>query len=296
MEDVVGAAAVTDEQFPRRGKMTADQVDSPVREDRSERMAERLAGGPVDEQIAAAPEEVLGQAEADANDLRVLSRGGQIPAPSHERFAQVEQEAIARSLDLAIAWRLVQAQAGRLKLDTTLAIFPFLEAGGTAERNTMGEWGCGPALISPVPVWDWGQGQIPQELSRLRQRIELYAAAANDLRSAARAVEARFQASRSRAMYMRDVVMPLHAALASEAQLQYNAMQLTPFQLLEIKTQQIAAGQAYVIALQEYWLARTDLEQLLAGTMPPGVLVHAAAGPLGTSMPSPGAAAAGMGN
>jgi cobalt-zinc-cadmium efflux system outer membrane protein len=40
------------------------------------------------------------------------------------------------------------------------------------------------------------------------------------------------------------------------------------FQLLQAKREQIEAGASYVDALREYWIARTGVEQLLAGRMP----------------------------
>ena len=284
LESPAGVAAITPGEFPQKGKMTARQPSSPPTEPQVQTRVERLAGPPVDEQIGGDPQQILGP-QTEARQQRQSMEDARADAgPSAERFAEIEKQALAQSLDLAIAWRLVQAQAGRLKLDTTLAIFPFLEAGGTAERNPEGKWGAGPAVISPIPVFDFGQGQIPQETSRLRQRLEQYAAVATDIRAVARAAEARFQAARSRALYMGEVVMPLHAAFVAESQLQYNAMQLTAFQLIGAKVRQIRAGQQYVLALLDYWLTRTDLEQLLDGSLPPGVIVHGLTLPPGTPM------------
>ena len=45
-------------------------------------------------------------------------------------------------------------------------------------------------------------------------------------------------------------------------------MQIGIFQLLRDREQQIETGVAYVEALREYWLARTDLSQIASGRLP----------------------------
>ena len=50
-----------------------------------------------------------------------------------------------------------------------------------------------------------------------------------------------------------------------ETQLEYNAMQESPFQLLMAKREEIAAGVAYVEELRDYWIAKAELARILAG-------------------------------
>jgi cobalt-zinc-cadmium efflux system outer membrane protein len=250
-------------------------------ETQEEFQAERLAGPPTNEQLTAPTTDVLGEIEAAPGpgaEAEILDSG---PGPSSERFAEVERLAVQRNLHLAATRDEIEAQAARLKLEMITAAFPFLDAGVTFERNPAGneeEWGLGPAVRSPIPIFDWGQAQYPQEASRLRQRLEHYAQDATSVRALARVLETRLQTSRARATYQREVVMPLHAALVQEAQLQYNAMQLTPFQLLLVKEQQIQAAITYVTALHAYWRARADLEQLLDGGLPATVPIPVAGG------------------
>jgi cobalt-zinc-cadmium efflux system outer membrane protein len=89
-------------------------------------------------------------------------------------------------------------------------------------------------------------------------------------RSTARLLKARVQGAEDRARYSRDVVLPLRERIVRETQLQYNAMQVGVFELLRAREQEIQAAIAYVDALLDYWLARTELEQLLSGRMPSG--------------------------
>jgi hypothetical protein len=78
------------------------------------------------------------------------------------------------------------------------------------------------------------------------------------------------EGARDRALYYRDIMLPLHERIVNESQLHYNAMQLGPIQLLRAREQQIETGVAYVEALRDYWLARTGLGQLLSGRLPGG--------------------------
>jgi outer membrane protein, heavy metal efflux system len=63
-------------------------------------------------------------------------------------------------------------------------------------------------------------------------------------------------------------MLPLHERIVNESQLQYNAMQLGPIQLLRAKEQQIETAVAYIEALRDYWLARGDAGQILSGRLP----------------------------
>jgi cobalt-zinc-cadmium efflux system outer membrane protein len=69
-------------------------------------------------------------------------------------------------------------------------------------------------------------------------------------------------------VYYRDILLPLHERIVNESQLQYNAMQLGPIQLLRAREQQIETAVAYIEALRDYWLARGDAGQILSGRLP----------------------------
>ncbi|MEJ7727752.1 MAG: TolC family protein [Polyangiaceae bacterium] len=101
-------------------------------------------------------------------------------------------------------------------------------------------------------------------------------AAAAMLRSAARNAAVRVQAAREQALFHRDTLLPLRERVVDETLRQYNAMNATVFALLSAKRDHIDGGRAYVEALRDYWMARAELDQLLAGRLPRGA---AALGP-----------------
>src|SRR5204862_7509619 len=86
--------------------------------------------------------------------------------------------------------------------------------------------------------------------------------------AAARAIESQMRAAGDRAVYYHDILLPLNERIVNETQLHYNAMQLGIFELIRAREQQIETASGYVQALRDYWLARSDFEQLLSGRLP----------------------------
>ena len=104
--------------------------------------------------------------------------------------------------------------------------------------------------------------------AELRRAQQDYYALGVRIRAAVRTVAERMQGSEDRARYTRDILLPLLERIVSETQLQYNAMQLGVFELLRAREQQIRAAMTYIETLRDYWLAHTDLAQLLSGRLP----------------------------
>lgn len=182
-------------------------------------------------------------------------------------FEQVEGRAVGRSLDLAEARGQLQSAADRLGLSRAFGALPELELGASAERDAGGGWGVGPAVAVPVPLFDQGQARTAAARAELRRRADRYYALAVEVRSAARSSRDRLRAARQRAAQLRDVILPLRQRVVEQTQLRFNAMQVSAFELLSAKQQQVEAGAAYVEALRDYWLARADLEQVLNGRL-----------------------------
>ena len=102
----------------------------------------------------------------------------------------------------------------------------------------------------------------------LRRAQQEYYALGVRIRATVRTILERVQGAEDRARYARDILLPLLERIVNETQLQYNAMQLGVFDLLRVREQQIQAAIAYIETLRDYWLARTDLDQLLSGCLP----------------------------
>jgi len=182
---------------------------------------------------------------------------------------ELERVALNRSVDLLNARQRLVSAGEQLGLNKATALIPESHMGALGER-TDGAWEVGPVLEFPIPLFDQGQARTGRAAAELRRAQQEYYALAIRIRSMSRAVRDRMEGARDRALYYRDIMLPLHERIVNESQLQYNAMQLGPIQLLRAREQQIETGAAYVEALRDYWLARAELAQLLSGRLPGG--------------------------
>jgi cobalt-zinc-cadmium efflux system outer membrane protein len=179
----------------------------------------------------------------------------------------IERVALNRSIDLSHARQRIRVAGEQLGFNRTTALIPELHLGPLGERNE-GAWEIGPVLEFPIPLFDQGQARIGRSAAELRRAQQEYYALAVRIRSTARVVRDRMGGARDRALYYRDILLPLRERIVNESQLQYNAMQLGPIQLLRAKEQQIETAVAYIEALRDYWLARGDAGQILSGRLP----------------------------
>jgi outer membrane protein, heavy metal efflux system len=182
-------------------------------------------------------------------------------------FAELESRALLQSIDLASARQRLIVAGAQLGVNRATALVPELEIGPVAEREE-GAWEVGPRIEFPIPLFDQGQARIGRAAAELRRAQQEYYALGVRIRSTVRTVHEQLQGAQDRALYYRDILLPLRERIVNETQLQYNAMQLGVFDLVRAREQQIQAAIAYVEMLRGYWLARADLGQLLSGRLP----------------------------
>jgi cobalt-zinc-cadmium efflux system outer membrane protein len=192
------------------------------------------------------------------------------PAPVGAQLAELEARAIDKSLDLELSRQRFAAAAKGANLATVRGWVPELRAGVSAEREADqgAEWAVGPAVALELPLFYQGQGETGVELADMRREQRQYADLAIRIRATARASAARLEAAAKSAAYYRDVLLPLRQHILDETQLQFNAMSVSAFQLLQAKRDQIETARAYVASLHDYWAARAMVDQLLAGRLP----------------------------
>ncbi|MDZ4753023.1 MAG: TolC family protein [Phycisphaerae bacterium] len=192
------------------------------------------------------------------------------PIPADEIPSEgLEARAVERSGDLELARREVEVAARTLGIAKPFALLQELNTGVASERDFDGSWSVGPSWSLPIPLFDQGQGEIGTANARLRQAAQHYYATAVALRARVRAAHAAVLSARDRALYVEKVMLPLREKIVDESQLHYNAMQVSAFQLLQAKRDQVEGGVLYVESLRGYWLARAKLELILSGRMPP---------------------------
>lgn len=189
------------------------------------------------------------------------------PPPSEMDLARLESRAVARNLDLAALRQDTLRALGERGFARVFTFVPDLYISGHAEREPGGEWTIGPELEVPIPIFDQGQARVASADARVRQTRETAAALAVEVRAAVRGARARLVSARQRIDYYKAVMLPLRQEILDQTQLQYNAMQVGPVQLLQSREQQVDTAGRYLEEILEYWLARTELEQIVNGRL-----------------------------
>ncbi|HSN69653.1 MAG TPA: TolC family protein, partial [Thermoanaerobaculia bacterium] len=85
--------------------------------------------------------------------------------------------------------------------------------------------------------------------------------AASEVRSA----HEQLLAARARAEYYRDTILPRRERILGLTQLEYNAMFVGIYELLDAKESQLRAQREYNEALRSYWSGRGSFERALHG-------------------------------
>lgn len=200
------------------------------------------------------------------------------PPAIEAELEQLEARAIERSLDLELHRFRFAAAAKGANVARVRGWVPELRAGVAAERESEpgAEWTVGPSIELELPLFYQGQGETGAALADMRREQKLYADTAVRIRAAARAIAARLVAAKKSAAYYKEVLLPLRQQIVDETQLQFNAMSVGAFQLLQAKRDQIETARAYVDLLRDYWTSRARLDQLLAGRLPPNAALATA--------------------
>ncbi len=182
------------------------------------------------------------------------------------QMTDLEESAVKNSLDLEVLRSRIEGAGSEISVARLQSFLPDLSVGVAVKQED--EWRWGPAIALSVPLFDWGQAERGAAWAKLRGLQHEYIGKAIAVRARARAVQARATAAHQRALRMQEVVMPMREKLIDEAVLQYNAMNLSPFQLLVIRREQVEAEKRYIAALLDYWAVTTQAEQLRAGSLP----------------------------
>jgi cobalt-zinc-cadmium efflux system outer membrane protein len=218
---------------------------------------------------------------------------GPLPDPSDEPLVaeQMEKRAVQASFELAELEARMQAASRRASLAQTEGTVPHVSGGFHGERDGVA-WEIGGHVTVGLPIFDRKQGRVMSARSEFGAQRERYVASATVLRATVRTALNRVDSAGRRARHYRNVVLLAREKALSEMVLQYNAMQVSVFQVLESQRQVTQTAIAYVDTLLDYWNARAALDQLLAGRHRGLVLGPAGAGRTNVSSSS-GSASAG---
>ena len=189
--------------------------------------------------------------------------------------ATLETKAIESSLDLLGLEYRYTAAAREANLARAEGLLPSLRAGAQVGREESVRQ-TGPVVSVEIPLFNRGQGRVEEARARMRRLEQQYLARAVRIRAMVRAARNDLVIATRRVAHYEDVLLPLWQQIIDETQLQYNGMQVSVFELLLARREQVRTGQEYVTALRDYWRSRSTLDQILAGR-----LVSTSAAPAG---------------
>jgi len=124
-------------------------------------------------------------------------------------------------------------------------------------------WGAGVNVA--VPLFDRRQGNVVALQAQFDAESERLIGRAVDLRSTVREVRFRLESAHARVAHYRSALIPAQRSLVEQTLLQVNAMQASVFTLLQVRRAQLEAELDEVSARRDYYVARADLDALLAG-------------------------------
>src|SRR5262249_13130105 len=121
----------------------------------------------------------------------------------------IERVALDRSLDLAVARQRLVAAGEQLGYTRAVALIPDAQLGTGADSEGDESWKVGPVLSFPIPLFDQGQARIGRAAAEFRRAQQEYYGLAVRIRAMARGLQDRMIGARDRALYYRDIVLPL---------------------------------------------------------------------------------------
>jgi cobalt-zinc-cadmium efflux system outer membrane protein len=189
------------------------------------------------------------------------------PLPIDGLLANLEQRALTQSLDLHLLRQQAHSAEERASLATWQGWIPELKAGVSAEREE-GRWALGPAAAVELPIFYQGQGESGALKAEARRAHQVGVDVATRIQAEARASASQLNAAAAGVTSFKYTVLPLREQIVQATLLEYNAMSVGLFEVLQAKRDQIAAGESYVQLLLDYWVARASVEQLIAGRLP----------------------------
>jgi outer membrane protein TolC len=181
----------------------------------------------------------------------------------------IEQHALNARVDVQMARLEMEALAKSYGHTRKTHFLNVLDATGVSKtQKDIGEKraeGGGYELVLEVPLFDFGKANV-------REAEQRYLEAANHLRqlginatSEAREAYAAYRTTYAVAIKYESEVLPLHQTISAETELQYNAMQIDAFALLQAAREQVRARVAGIEAKRNFWLASTDLSVAMLG-------------------------------
>jgi len=177
----------------------------------------------------------------------------------------IEQRAMATRLDVQAATLDAQAMASSLGLNRATRFVNVLDLGVDRNSLTAAPAQRGYEVSLELPLFDWGASRVAKAEALYMQSVNRSAQVAIEARSEVREAYLAYRGAHDIARQHHEQIVPLRKRISDENLLRYNAMLIGVFELLADARAQIAAVNASIEALRDFWLADADLQMALVG-------------------------------
>lgn len=208
---------------------------------------------------------LLGLWGSDVN-WQVADELPQIPS-TELPLGGLEHLAISQRLDLQANYLSIQSQAKNLGLTKSFRFVGALDFGIESERETDAQTRTGPTFAIELPIFNQGQARIARGEAALRQAQDRFEALAVDARSQIRELRDQLVSKRDIAQSYQEQLLPIERRILNESLANYNAMQISDFELFATKAEEERTEREYVEAVRDYWITRTQLEEAVGGNL-----------------------------
>jgi cobalt-zinc-cadmium efflux system outer membrane protein len=194
-----------------------------------------------------------------------------LPIPSYKLLQEDEgylTDILDKNLDLALLKQHLETLCHSYQITDMKALIPDLTIGGEVARDE-GDWQLGPTLTYALPIFDQGQAAKAKAQFEIRGLQERYKHMEIQIRTTFSILRGRLKSLRHQIHRMQKSVLPLHQKASDETLRHYNAMNRGIMDLMSMKQKQIEAHKNYDDILLEYWVTKSQLDQLRQGSLPP---------------------------
>lgn len=192
----------------------------------------------------------------------------ELPQAPREFGPDLEAQALAQRLDVQAARRDTEALARSLGLTKATRFVSLLEFGLINNSETGQENQRGWEVEIGIPIFDFGTARTARAERLYMQSVNRVAEAAIQARSEVRDAYTAYRTNFDVAQHYRDEIVPLRKRISEEMVLRYNGMLASVFELLADSREQVAAVNAYIETLRDFWMAESDLQMALTGRSP----------------------------
>jgi outer membrane protein TolC len=204
--------------------------------------------------------------KAGMESFRLSDRLPELP-PTIEAAPDLEKTALDDRIDLALMRARIDALAANLHLTKATRVVNVLDGGPTRVKQgpTSQPYETGYQVSLEIPIFDTGEARVRKAEAIYARAVEEFRQAAIDARAEVRRAYARYRAAHEIAVRERDEILPLRQSITREELKQYDASQISVFDLLADARGESAAVDDFIQSLRDFWIAKSALDTALIG-------------------------------